>query len=153
MKTKDNVKAGLADSRRAILSFILMLLCMASDVLAQQQSSVTSILEVLDTKTGKRSVVKEFDYLIEAPNWTKDGKWLYYNSSGLIYKIDVEGKEEPQVVDTQPISRCNNDHVLSADGKWLAVSSADNSPSGWSSYVYVLPVDGGTPRQVTPKSP
>ena len=142
--------------RRSHMQYIILclfMLCMASDVMAQQQSGVTSILEVLDTKTGKRTVVKEFDYLIEAPNWTKDGKWLYYNSGGLIYKIDVEGKDEPQVVNTQPISHCNNDHVLSADGKWLAVSSADNSPSGWSSYVYVLPVDGGTPRQVTPKSP
>lgn len=99
-----------------VTAFTLLLLCMASDVLAQQQSGITSILEVLDTKTGKRTVVKEFDYLIEAPNWTKDGKWLYYNSSGLIYKIDVEGEENPQVVNTQPISRCSNDHVLSADG-------------------------------------
>ena len=116
--------------------FLFLLLCIATSAFAQQ-NNITSIMEVLDTKTGKRTVVKEFNYLIEAPNWTKDGKWLYYNSGGLIYKIDVEGKEAPQVVNTQPISRCNNDHVLSADGKLLAVSSADNSPSGWSSYVYV----------------
>ena len=60
-------------------SFTLLLLCIAMGAFAQQ-NNITSILEVLDTKTGERTVVKEFDYLIEAPNWTKDGKWLYYNS-------------------------------------------------------------------------
>jgi len=53
----------------ALLAFFFSL-----DASAQQKNSVTSILEVLDTKTGERKVVKEFNYLIEAPNWTRDGK-------------------------------------------------------------------------------
>ena len=131
----------------ALLAFFFSL-----DASAQQKSSVTSILEVLDTQTGERKVVKEFNYLIEAPNWTRDGKWIYFNSDGLIYKIDVEGKGNARLVDTQYLNKCNNDHVLSADGKWLAVSSSSNASSGWTSYIYVLPVDGGTPRLVTPYS-
>lgn len=131
----------------ALLAFFFSL-----DASAQQKNSVTSILEVLDTKTGERKVVKEFNYLIEAPNWTRDGKWIYFNSDGLIYKIDVEGKGNARLVDTQYLNKCNNDHVLSADGKWLAVSSSSNASSGWTSYIYVLPVDGGTPRLVTPYS-
>jgi Tol biopolymer transport system component len=129
------------------------MLCMATNMQAQQQNSVTSGLEVLDTRTGERRIVREFDHLIEAPNWTRDGRWIYFNSGGLIYKINAKGKGEVRLVDTQPVNKCNNDHVLSFDGKWLAVSGADDSTSGWGSYVYVLPVDGGTPRQVTPKSP
>ena len=130
------------------------MLCMAMGVQAQQQqNNVTSILEVLDTQTGERRIVKEFNYLIEAPNWTKDGQWLYFNSGGLIYKIDVEGKGNARLVDTQYVSKCNNDHILSFDGKWMAVSSSTNGSSGWGSYVYVLPVEGGTPRLVTPYSP
>ena len=32
-----------------------------------------SILEVYDVETGERTILKEFDYLIEAPNWSPDG--------------------------------------------------------------------------------
>ena len=137
------------------LIFVLMpFMALTMGVQAQQQQSkVTSILEVLDTQTGERRVVKEFNYLIEAPNWTRDGKWLYFNSGGLIYKIDPEGKGNAGLVDTQFVSKCNNDHILSFDGKWLAVSSSTNGSLGWGSYVYVLPVEGGTPRLVTPYSP
>ena len=35
-----------------------------------------SILEVYDVETGERTVLQEFDYLIEAPNWSPDGKFL-----------------------------------------------------------------------------
>lgn len=133
---------------------LMLVLSGAALVARAQQNNVTSILEVLDVQTGERRVVKEFNYLIEAPNWTRDGRWLYFNSGGLIYKIDVEGKGNARLVDTQSVSRCNNDHILSFDGKWLAVSSASNaSSSGWSSYVYVLPLEGGTPRLITPYSP
>ena len=34
-----------------------------------------SILETLDVFSGERKVLKEFDYIIEAPNWTKDGRF------------------------------------------------------------------------------
>jgi Tol biopolymer transport system component len=138
MNTKDYRWLALA-----LLAFFFSL-----DASAQQKNSVTSILEVLDTQTGERKVVKEFNYLIEAPNWTRDGKWIYFNSDGLIYKIDAVGKGNARLVDTQYLNKCNNDHVLSSDGKWLAVSSSSNGSSGWTSYIYVLPVDGGTPRLV-----
>ena len=120
---------------------------------AEAQQNVTSILEVLDTQTGLRTTVKEFDYLIEAPNWSRDGQWIYFNSGGLIYRIDAEGKGNARLVDTQHVCKCNNDHVLSFDGQWLAVSSSSNASSGWSSYIYVLPAGGGTPRLITPYSP
>ena len=32
-----------------------------------------SILETIDVNTGERKGLKEFDYVIEAPNWTQDG--------------------------------------------------------------------------------
>ena len=73
---------------------LFSLLCIAVGLQAQQRNNVTSILEVLDIQTGQRTVLKEFNYLIEAPNWTRDGKWIYFNSGGLIYKIDPEGKGE-----------------------------------------------------------
>ena len=35
-----------------------------------------SILETVDIFTGERKVLKEFGHVIDAPNWTKDGKYL-----------------------------------------------------------------------------
>ena len=49
---------------------------------AQQKNEITSVLEILDVTNGNRTVVKEFPYRIEAPNWTPDGQWLLYNSDG-----------------------------------------------------------------------
>jgi Tol biopolymer transport system component len=132
--------------------FFLSMLCMTIGMQAQQRNSVTSILEVLDVQKGERTVLKEFPYLIEAPNWSVDGKWIIYNSSGLIYKLAADGKGEVGLINTEYVVRCNNDHVLSTDGKSIAVSSSP-SPTGGTSLIYTLPLEGGTPKLITPWGP
>lgn len=118
----------------------------------QQQPKVTSVLEVLDIETGECTVVKEFPYLIEAPNWTRDGQWLIFNSGGLIYKMDVQGKGDARLINTAYATACNNDHVLSANGKSLGISSSP-SRNNYVSHVYTLPLDGGEPKLITPYGP
>lgn len=109
-----------------------------------------SILEIYDLDTDSRTVVKEFHSVIEAPNWSKDGKSLYYNSEGRIYKIDIESKEV-EMVDSDFVGGCNNDHVLSEDGKMLAVSH--NTKEDGESRIYTLPLTGGIPQLITPMAP
>ena len=58
----------------------MILLAAFTSLASAQQNDVTSILEVLDVTNGRRTVVKEFPYPVEAPNWTPDGQWLVYNS-------------------------------------------------------------------------
>lgn len=128
---------------------ILTLTTLCSWCAAQRQT--TSILEILDITTGKRTIVKEFPYVIEAPNWTPDGKWLVYNSDGKLYKLSPVSRENPEVIDTGFASRCNNDHVISADGKQIALSSGTTEDG--KSCVYTLPFTGGTPRLITPLGP
>ncbi len=130
----------------------LLMLCMTMGVQAQQRNNVTSILEVLDVQTGQRTVLKEFNYLIEAPNWTVDGKWIIFNSGGLLYKLAADGKGEVGLINTEYVVRCNNDHVLSTDGKSIAVSSSP-SPNAGTSLIYTLPLEGGTPKLITPWGP
>lgn len=51
-----------------------------------------SILEIYDVETGTRSVLQEFDYLIEAPNWSPDGTFLTYNSNGVFSALTSKRK-------------------------------------------------------------
>lgn len=116
-----------------------------------QENSVTSILEIMDVSTGQRTVVREFPDLIEAPNWTYDGKWLIYNSGGHLYKLSPFSPGEPDTVDTGFAIRCNNDHVLSFDGKMIAISHGTKEDG--QSRIYTVPLEGGTPRLITPMAP
>ncbi|MBR1565619.1 MAG: PD40 domain-containing protein, partial [Oscillospiraceae bacterium] len=71
--------------------------------------------------SGEIETLAEFDDLIEAPNWSKDGKYLVYNSEGRIFRFDLETKESIEIP-TGFVNACNNDHVLSPDGSAIAVS-------------------------------
>jgi TolB protein len=117
--------------------------------LAAQQQKTISRLEIIDVRNKNRTVVKEFDYRIEAPNWTPDGKYLIYNSGGLLYKIPVTGGES-EVIYTGNITTCNNDHVISTDGQILAISARGPSSK---SQIYTLPFAGGEPKLITPNAP
>lgn len=107
-------------------------------------------LEIVDAETGERQVLQRFDRVIEAPNWTPDGKHLIYNSEGRMYAFEIASGSIRQI-DTGFATDCNNDHVLSTDGKQLAVSHFVSEDVV--SRIYILPVIGGTPRLVTPVGP
>ncbi|MDR1645682.1 MAG: transporter [Tannerellaceae bacterium] len=137
---------------KRILNSAIGLCCCLCALQAQQgQQQVTSVLEVIDVASGSRSVVKEFPFRMEAPNWTADGKWLVYNSGGKLYKISPDNPGEPQVIPTGIATRCNNDHVLSSDGKQIAISSGTQEDGR--SRIWTLPFEGGEPKLITPLAP
>ena len=109
-----------------------------------------SILEIYDAESGARTVAAEFDSLIEAPNWSRDGASLYFNRRGRICRFSLAAGEVTEI-DSGFADACNNDHVLSPDGTMLAVSHAAREDH--QSRVYTLPIGGGTPRLVTPLGP
>lgn len=110
------------------------------------RKNTRSRLCVLDTETGNSRMLKEYDAVIEAPNWLKDGKTLLYNRDGHLWKYHMETGEDA-MLDTGICDNCNNDHVLSPDEKYIGLSH------GWPSQVYVVPVEGGAARQITVQSP
>ena len=120
---------------------------------AQNPQRVISYLEVYDLETRSHQVIKEFPFLIEAPNWTSDGKWLVINKNGRLYKVAPDGSTDLIEISTGAVTQCNNDHVISADGKWIALSSNDPNEKGWNSYVYTVPFEGGDPKKITPLGP
>lgn len=109
-----------------------------------------SILETMDVFTGERKFLKEFDHVIEAPNWTRDGKYLIYNSNGRIFTYEMATGAVKEI-NTGFAIDCNNDHVLSPDNSELAVSHFTNEDA--TSRIYILPLSGGAPRLVTEKGP
>lgn len=116
---------------------------------SQAAQNVKSFLNVYDLDTKKTVVVKEFDRRMEAPNWTPDGGELVYNDGGKLYRIPVGGGE-PVLIPSGSARGCNNDHVISSDGKWVAFSNDDRGGSR----IYVMPFPaGGEPRLVTEKGP
>lgn len=109
-----------------------------------------SILETVDVYTDERIVLKEFDYIIEAPNWTQDGKFLVYNNQGRMFTYEL-ATGEIKIINTGFAIDCNNDHVLSPDNNQFAISHFSNEDA--TSRIYILPLSGGTPTLVTEKGP
>ena len=106
-----------------------------------------STLEMMEVGGAQsRRVVRHFEGKIEAPNWTRDGRFLIYNSNGRIWRIPVEGGE-PAAIDTGPLTHNNNDHGISPDGTQLIVS--DQSEADNLSRIHILPLAGSaSPRLV-----
>ena len=114
----------------------------------EEDRMVESTLEIISAQTGQRSIVYRSGAHFEAPNWSRNGKYLLFNSDGRLYTIPVSGGE-PVQLNTDFADRCNNDHGFSPDGGMLAISHHHEG----NSLIYVLPASGGIPRLVTDLGP
>jgi len=112
---------------------------------------IGSNIEIMDVKTGLRKILHTVTNSLQAPNWSHDGKYLLYNSEGLMYKYTLaDGKIE--TLNTGNANQNNNDHVISFDGKMLAISSHVGEKR--ISTLYTLPITGSdNPVQITSSSP
>jgi len=94
-------------------------------------------------------VIYEKNDRFEAPNWMPDRERLLFNMEGSLFTIPATG-DKPKKLNTGFANILNNDHGISFDGKMLAIShSSENEGSA----VYVLPLEGGTPKRVTKNTP
>jgi hypothetical protein len=116
----------------------------------QSKPVLYSTLETQTMSSTDRRVVLVTPTRIEAPNWLADGSTLIYNRGGCIYRVPAAGGS-PEVIDTGFATRCNNDHGVSPEGQFLAIS--DQSQGKRQSLIYIVPIAGGAPRLVTPVGP
>ncbi|MFC1761516.1 hypothetical protein ACFL6U_05490 [Planctomycetota bacterium] len=121
--------------------------------LSEEETTTESTLEIYDVETRQRHIVYRTIGLYEAPNWTPDGKTLVVNKDGLgkMYAIPVDAPNPmPKQIDTGSAILCNNDHLISADGKTLFIS---DHHEGKASLIYTVPLSGGEPIRITDKGP
>jgi WD40 repeat protein len=111
---------------------------------------LVSALETVTIASTDRHVEYVAAAHFEAPNWSRDGSFLIFNQEGTLRRLDL-GSNEPTVISTGVQIHCNNDHGISPDGKFVAIS--DQSEADKKSRIYILPISGGTPRQVTHNAP
>lgn len=98
---------------------------------------------VIDTVSGESEVVYETtELLLEAPNWTKDGR-LILNGDGRLWQLRPEVGAEPELIPLEGVPDLNNDHVLSPTSDEIYISAND-----WQ--IYVASLEGGPVRRVTP---
>jgi len=109
-----------------------------------------SVLETVDVQTGERTLLREFDYVVQAPNWTKDGRYLICNSQGRLYAYELATGEIGEI-DSGFAIDCTNDHLLSPDNTQLAISHFTNEDA--KARIYMIPCAGGYPTLITEKGP
>ncbi|WP_432708902.1 TolB family protein [Pedobacter sp.] len=133
---------------------LLIVLCFCFPTLVNGQRNITSIVQTVDVITGQLDTVLRVTKHLEAPNWHPDN-YLILNSGGKIYKLDLSLKQMA-VIPTAFADECNNDHGISPDGKWLAISHNDTkhpSTKSYKSAIYRVPIGGGEPIAITTEVP
>ena len=114
---------------------------------------IGSEIEILDMATLNSRVIFQYEKSIQAPNWSRDGKYLLYNKNDLLYTFSL-ATSTPTLLNTGDVRRNNNDHVISFDGHMLAISSfGDKVKDNGKSVGYVVPITGGVPKRVTTVAP
>jgi TolB protein len=117
---------------------------------ASGKTVLVSSLETISIASTDRHVEYVATAHFEAPNWSRDGKYLIFNQDGTLRRLTFDGSA-PTVIPTDPQIHCNNDHGISPDGQFLAIS--DSTAGDHKSRVYIVPIAGGTPRLITPNAP
>ncbi len=140
---------------KKVIAAVATLCVFVMSYFARDPSSAATItlfsrLETIAIESKVRTIVYAAPEHFEAPNWTRDGAFFLFNQDGRIYRLPVGGGK-PEAIDTGFAIRCNNDHGISPDSKFIAIS--DQSQGDHNSIVYTLPLGGGAPHRITQNSP
>jgi TolB protein len=130
------------------------------------KTTLLNTLETISVRSKDRRVayVVKQPGRIEAPNWFPDASnTLYFNNGGKLYKVqaDLPGtpanpnrRKVPEVVDLGFLTRINNDHGVTLDGRTWAISDQSQTINNQRpSLIYTVPVAGGPPKRVTELGP
>jgi len=158
MKNITTKHTGMAQSIQflTLISFfrtigmLLFGLFISVPAFAQTAHDTTSYIQTVDVQTGKIDtiLVAKGDY--EAPNWHPDN-FLALNFGGKMYKLDLATRALT-VINTGSVNHLMDDHGLSPDGKWMAITNTDAYKPADKLIkfsFYIVPITGGEPKRIS----
>ena len=141
----------MISSIKSVCLYALLLMSLHAGAQVPAGKKVISSLYIYDLTSGKSTLVLQEERHFEAPNWSRDGKYLLINSNGLLEKISTEGKNLG-ILPTGKVNKANNDHGFSFDGSTLYISSGKSEIKEHTSFIYKVAATGGEPELITPLS-
>ena len=134
---------------------LIIVLLMSKNMFSQIHCN----LEIFDLESQSRNIIFSDTTHFEAPNWSPDGKFLIFNSNGLLFRFDLQSKTKEHIP-TGHLKTLNNDDGFSPDGTQIAISAydppedAEIPEENWlTPKIYTIPVTGGEPNLITKKAP
>src|SRR3569833_282806 len=112
----------------------------APKTLVPYRDYLGSAIEILDLETQNSKIIYQIPKSLQAPNKTQDSKTQKNNQDGNQNKKNL-ATNTPTAINTGVANKNNNDHVISFDGKMLAVSSGNGAHGA--SVGFTVPVGGG----------
>ena len=111
----------------------------------------------IDKKEERR--LTEGNFTVSDPQWSPDGSRISYTtrptpkaddgSLSDVWVVNVVSGEKKKIEDT---SASSDTARWSPDGKWIAYTGSPDPEGGvQTTYLYLVPANGGSPRQVTAK--
>src|SRR5262245_5244138 len=130
------------------------------------KTTLINTLETINVRSKGRRVayVVTQPERIEAPNWFPDAtNTLYFNTDGKLFKVQAEPPgtapnpnrlKKPEPVFLGVLTRINNDHGVSPDGKMWAISDESQNVNGRRpSLIHTMPAGGGPVKRLTDRGP
>src|SRR5215831_10692449 len=131
--------------------FLPILLAAMSLHAQTQPQRYRSKITIYDLAARRSTVLYQADQVIEAPNWSRDGRFLLVNTGGSLYRLPIDKPALEKIELGDGTYRANNDHDLTRDGSVLAFSAS--SPASRQSQVYTARADGTEVKLMTPAAP
>jgi TolB protein len=129
---------------------IFFFFLLVGSLFAQSKHDTTSYIQTVDIKSGKIDTVLIAKGDFEAPNWHPDN-YLVLNFRGKIYRLDLATRQLTEI-NTGSIDKIMDDHGLSPDGKWIAITSFDTAVPSQNLYrfsISIVSAAGGQPKKIT----
>ncbi len=114
-------------------------------------------LGLIDVASGETRMLLEEPYEHSEPRWSPDGEWISFTKNVdynyHIFRIPAEGGAQEQLTTRDGVNggssttgQTRGSHLWHPDGRHIVYYHSDPSMTG---DVWILPVSGGEPRQIT----
>lgn len=125
----------------------LAAICETINSFKMNWEDTVSYVNTYDIETGEIKTLTRYDMPVESPNWLRGSDRMLLDGRGKLYYYYPE-TGETRLIDTGELGEFGNAHVPSPDEKWIGASCGMTDTQ-----VYLLPIEGGEPRQVTQIGP